>query len=78
MVKAKVLNSGDSQAIQLPDGFHVDVDEVMLEKTPEGFLVILRDPWEVFHEGCEELSDEFLDFMENLKRLPPKKRDWTE
>ena len=50
MVKAKVLISGGSQSIQLPEGFRVDVDEVVLEKTPQGFLVIPRDPWELFHE----------------------------
>ena len=78
MVKAKVIKNGGGQAIQLPDEFRVDVDEVVLEKTPQGFLVIPRDPWEVFHEGCEKISDEFLDIMENRKRLPPKQRDWTE
>ncbi len=78
MVKAKVLNNGRCQTIELPEEFHVDVDEVILEKTPQGFLVIPRDPWEIFHEGCEKISDEFLDIMESRKRLPPKQRDWTE
>ncbi len=78
MVKAKVVKTGGSQAIQLPEEFRLEVDEVFLEKTPEGFLVIPRDPWEIFHEGCEKISDEFLDIMESRKRLSPKQRDWTE
>ena len=53
MVKAKVFQTGRSQAIRLPKEFRVDTDEVYLKKTPEGFLVMARDPWEVFHEGCE-------------------------
>lgn len=69
MVKAKVLISGGSQSIQLPEGFRVDVDEVVLEKTPQGFLVIPRDPWELFHEGCEELSE---DFMADGRQQPPQ------
>lgn len=76
MVKAKVLKNGGSQSIQLPEEFRVEVDEVFLEKTPEGFLVIPRDPWELFHEGCEELSDDFM--AEGRKTQPPKRRDWTE
>ena len=77
MVKAKVIRIGDSQAIELPEDFHVDVDEVVLEKTPEGFLVIPRDPWELFHEAAEKLSDEFLNIMENRKRPPPQHRNWN-
>jgi antitoxin VapB len=60
MTVAKVFRNGRSQAIRLPKEFRVDVDEVYLKRTPEGFLVIPRDPWEVFFEGVEELSDDFL------------------
>ena len=31
-----------------------------LKGTGEGFLVITKDPWEIFFEGVEQLSDEFL------------------
>jgi antitoxin VapB len=60
MVVAKVFQDGQSQAIRLPKEFQVDATEVYLKRTPEGFHVILRDPWEMFHEGIKELSDEFL------------------
>ena len=60
MQTAKVFQNGRSQAIRLPKEFRVEVEEVYLKKTPEGFLVIARDPWEVFFEGVEELSDDFL------------------
>ena len=74
MHTAKVFQNGRSQAIRLPKDFRVEVDEVYLKKTPEGFLVISRDPWEIFLEGAEELSD---DFMAEERRQPPlDKRKW--
>jgi antitoxin VapB len=60
MRTAKVFESGRSQAIRLPKEFRVQSAEVHLKKTPEGFLVIARDPWEVFAEGIQELSDDFM------------------
>jgi antitoxin VapB len=60
MIVAKVFQNGRSQAIRLPKEFRVDADEVYLKRTREGFLVIPRDPWELFFEGAAELSDEFL------------------
>ncbi|HEV3343148.1 MAG TPA: hypothetical protein VG125_22435 [Pirellulales bacterium] len=60
MQTAKVFKNGRSQAIRLPKQFRVEADEVYLKKTPEGFLVITRDPWEIFFEGVRELSDDFL------------------
>lgn len=60
MQTAKVFKNGRSQAIRLPKEFRVDADEVYLKRTPEGFLVITRDPWEIFLEGVKELSDDFM------------------
>jgi antitoxin VapB len=60
MATAKVFRNGRSQAIRLPKEFRVEASEVYLKKTAEGFLVIPRDPWDVFFEGVEELSEEFM------------------
>lgn len=60
MQTAKVFESGRSQAIRLPKQFRVNTAEVYLKKTADGFLVIPRDPWEVFLEGVQELSDGFM------------------
>ncbi len=74
MHKAKVFKNGRSQAIRLPKEFRVDATEVYLKKTPEGFLVIPRDPWEIFFEGVEKLSD---DFMAGGREQPrQQKRSW--
>ncbi len=70
---AKVFQSGSDQAIRLPDEFRLDVNEVFLRRTPEGFLVMSRDPWEVFFEGVEELSDEF--FREGRVQPSVESRD---
>jgi len=74
MPTAKVFQNGRSQAIRLPKEFRVDVDEVHLRRTPEGFLVIAKDPWELFYEGIEEVSDEF---MKAGRRQPDtQQRKW--
>jgi len=60
MHKAKIIRTGRSQAIRLPKEFRVEADEVRLKRTAEGFLVITKDPWDVFFEGVEQLSDQFM------------------
>jgi antitoxin VapB len=74
MQLAKVFWTGRSQAIRLPKEFRVECAEVYLKKTPEGFLVIPRDPWEIFFEGVEELSPDFM--RDDRKQPPPQKRAW--
>ncbi len=74
MQKAKVFKNGRSQAIRLPKEFRVSAAEVYLKRTPEGFLVVPRDPWEVFLEGVEELSDEFM--AEGRRQPEVQTRNW--
>jgi antitoxin VapB len=70
---AKVFQNGRSQAIRLPKDFRVKTREVYLKKTPEGFLVIPRNPWELFFEGVSELSDEFLAKPRRQPRLEKRR-----
>ncbi len=58
--KAKVFRNGRSQAIRLPKEFRVDASEVYLRKTSDGFLVTSRDAWDLFFEGIQELSEDFM------------------
>ncbi len=60
MAIAKVFRTGRSQAIRLPKEFRVEADTVHLKRTDEGFLVITKDPWEIFFEGVDQLSEKFL------------------
>jgi antitoxin VapB len=75
MQTAKVFQNGRSQAIRLPKEFRVDADEVYLKKTPEGFLVISRNPWELFYEAVEELPDDFM--AEGRQQPPLQQRNWN-
>ncbi len=74
MQTAKVFQNGRSQAIRLPKQFRVNAAEVYLKATPEGFLVIPRDPWEVFAEGVQELSDDFMAAGRQQPKL--ERRSW--
>lgn len=74
MTIAKVIQSGSDQAIRLPDEFRVNVEEVYLKRTPEGFLVMSRDPWEDFFEGVEELSEGF--FQSGRVQPRVEQREW--
>jgi antitoxin VapB len=73
---AKVFKDGRSQAIRLPREYRVEGSEVYLKRTSGGFLVIPRDPWEVFFEGVAELSEEFF----RTGRVQPdlERRAWQE
>ncbi len=73
MAIAKVFRTGRSQAIRLPKEFRVDADIVHLKRTDEGFLVITKDPWEIFFEGVEQLSDKF--FAGERLQPPLESRD---
>jgi antitoxin VapB len=61
MVTAKVFETGRSQAIRLPKEFRVQGREVHLKRVPEGFIVMTRDPWDVFREGVAELPESFIE-----------------
>ena len=74
MHRVRVIKRGRSQMIRLPKELHVDANEVYLKKAPEGFLVMTRDPWELFYEAVEKLSD---DFMSQGRKQPPfQRRKW--
>ena len=73
MTAAKIFMNGRSQAIRLPKEFRVHAGEVFLKRTSVGFTVVERDPWEMFEEGCRELSE---DFMADRIQPPLEKRRW--
>ena len=73
MAIAKVFQNGRSQAIRLPKEFRVTSTEVLLKKTSEGFLVIERNPWDIFRETAAKMSD---NFMADRQQPPQQERDW--
>jgi hypothetical protein len=54
----------DGRLLQTPlshrRAFRVDADTVHLKWTDEGFLVIIKEPWEIFFKGVVQLSNDFL------------------
>jgi antitoxin VapB len=68
MAVGKIFKTGRSQAIRLPKEFRVDAEEVRLKRMADGFLVVTKDPWDVFFEGVDELSNEF---MKGGRMQPP-------
>jgi antitoxin VapB len=74
MRTAKVFQNGRSQAIRLPKEFRVESAEVFLKRTPQGFLVIPRDPWDIFMEGVEELSEDFMASGRRQPKIEPRTR----
>jgi antitoxin VapB len=75
MHKVKIIEQGGRQVLLLPNEFRVASAEVFLKRTPEGFLVITRDPWELFYEGVEQLSDDFM--AEGRKQPSIQERKWN-
>jgi hypothetical protein len=68
MLKAKVEVDEGGQIIRFPPEFKINVPEVYLKRVEEGVLMMARDPWDVFDEGVEELSD---GFFEQPRVQPP-------
>jgi virulence-associated protein VagC len=71
MTRARVVTIGRSQVIELPADFRLNTDTVYLKRAPEGFMVITRDPWDLFFEGIAALSP---GFFRGGRRQPPLDR----
>ena len=60
MLTAKVFKSGRSQAVRLPKRYRFDCSEVNVRRTEDGLLLTEKGPWELFREGLDELTDDFM------------------
>lgn len=60
MVTAKIFQSGRSQAVRIPKRYRFRTSEVHVQATPEGLLFTEKNPWELFDEGVDELSESVL------------------
>jgi len=70
MVTAKVFKSGRSQAVRVPMRYRFHSTEVNVLMTADGLLLTEKEPWELFREGVEELSGEFMN-----ERIQPSLED---
>jgi antitoxin VapB len=60
MTTAKVFQSGRSQAVRVPKPYRFRSREVNVVETPDGLLLTEKEPWQLFREGVDELSDGFM------------------
>ena len=60
MRTAKLFRNGRSQAVRLPQEYRFVGTEVSIKQVPGGVLLSERDPWDLFEEGVDALSDDFM------------------
>ncbi len=59
MVKAKVFQSGNSQAIRIPSEFHTEEKEFFIRKVGTGFYLIpTEDPWMLLRNSLGKAKGE--------------------
>ncbi len=74
MVTTKVFQSGRSQAVRVPKRYRFRSREVNILATPDGLLLTEKRPWDLFREGVNEISDEF---MRDRVQPPLEARDFN-
>jgi antitoxin VapB len=66
MQTAKLFQNGRSQAVRLPKEFQFKGDDVFIQKHGDAVLLIPHEKaWEVFLEGLNEFSDDFMNSGRN-------------
>ena len=59
MKTAKVFQSGNSQAIRIPNEYHTEQKEFFIRRLGEGFYLIpTDDPWYLVRMGLGKMADE--------------------
>ena len=74
MQTAAVIAHGSCQSVQLPEGFHIDGNEVYVKHLGKSVLLIPKDadPWDLMAESLEEFTD---DFMRDWSQPPQQQRE---
>jgi antitoxin VapB len=74
MQTARVISHGICQSVQLPEGFHIDGNEVYVKHLGKSVLLIPKDadPWDLMADSLDRFTDDFM-----LERLqpPPQQRE---
>ena len=74
MQTATVTNNGGNQSVQLPDGFHLDGNEVYVKHLGKSVLLIPKnaDPWDLMADSLHQFTD---DFMQERSQPPQQNRE---
>ena len=60
MQTAKVFKSGNSQAVRIPREYHIDEDELYINRVGRTIMLFPKDdPWEQFKQMRHEISNDF-------------------
>ena len=74
MQTATVITHGSSQSVQLPEGFHINGNEVYVKHLGKSVLLIPKDadPWDLLEDSLDQFTD---DFMLERSQPPPQHRE---
>ncbi|MFZ5763068.1 MAG: antitoxin [Thermodesulfobacteriota bacterium] len=68
MNTARIFKIGDCQAVELPEGFQLEGNEVYIKRVGKSLILIDKaDPWSGLTESLTMFSD---DFMAERQQLP--------
>ncbi|MFT7238341.1 MAG: antitoxin VapB [Cyclobacteriaceae bacterium] len=61
MIKSKVFQSGNSQAVRIPKEFQVEDSELFIQKVGHSLiLTATTNPFSAFRESLNEFSEDFM------------------
>ena len=74
MQTALVINDGSSQSVQLPEGFHIEGNEVFVKHVGKSVLLIPKDadPWDLMADSLDQFTD---DYMLDRSQPPQQHRE---
>ena len=62
MEKAKVFETGRSQAVRLPKKYRFSVDEVVIQKVGNSLILTpVNEIWETVQNGINSFTDDFFE-----------------
>jgi antitoxin VapB len=76
MLKAKLFQNGQSQAVRLPKDFRFSGDSVNIKRVGQAVVLLPHnEPWATLFDALDQFSP---DFMDDRKQPPPEIREALE
>jgi antitoxin VapB len=74
MQTATVITHGSSQSVQLPEGVHLEGNEVYVKHLGRSVLLIPKDadPWDLMADSLDQFTD---DYMLERSQPPQQQRE---
>ena len=74
MLRTRVFKSGNSQAVRIPKEYHIDGDELFINKIGNTIVIFPQDdPWEIFKDSLSDFSDDY--FVDGRNQPEIQKRE---